>query len=141
MLAGVTLSLAANAHAQTETTIYNFSTTAPNSPNGCGTVFRLSLKNGVWSESLIHAFTDQDGGNSPDGLVFDAKGKLYGGTQFADKSRRLQSIPNRRLRSDLRTDSTFWCLEDSCGISHAWIYRADRRSAGGRFRHGIRSRR
>jgi uncharacterized repeat protein (TIGR03803 family) len=55
------------------------------SVTGCGTVFRLSLKNGVWSESVLHAFTDQADGNSPvDGLVFDAKGSLYGGTQFAD---------------------------------------------------------
>ena len=54
------------------------------SVTGCGTVFRLSLKNGVWSESVIHTFTDQADGNSPvDGLVFDAKGNLYGGTQFA----------------------------------------------------------
>jgi hypothetical protein len=59
--------------------------TGCSSITGCGTVFRLSLKNGVWSESVIHAFTDQADGNSPvDGLVFDAKGNLYGGTQFAD---------------------------------------------------------
>jgi uncharacterized repeat protein (TIGR03803 family) len=52
---------------------------------GCGTVFRLSIRNGAWSESVIHAFTDQADGNSPvDGLVFDAKGNLYGGTQGAD---------------------------------------------------------
>jgi hypothetical protein len=59
--------------------------TGCNIQTGCGTVFQLSLKNGVWSESVIHAFTDQADGNTPvDGLVFDGKGNLYGGTQFAD---------------------------------------------------------
>lgn len=59
--------------------------TGCNTLTGCGTVFQLSLKSGVWSESVIHAFTDQADGYSPvDGLVFDAKGNLYGGTQFAD---------------------------------------------------------
>src|SRR5205807_10587125 len=57
--------------------------TGCNTLTGCGTVFRLSLKNGVWNESVIHAFADEADGNSPiDGLVFDAKGNLYGGTQF-----------------------------------------------------------
>lgn len=52
---------------------------------GCGTVFQLSLKSGVWHESVIHAFADQLDGETPvDGLVFDTKGNLYGGTQFAD---------------------------------------------------------
>jgi hypothetical protein len=52
---------------------------------GCGTVFRLSLKNGAWVESVIHAFTDQLDGYAPvDGLTFDAAGNLYGGTQFAN---------------------------------------------------------
>jgi hypothetical protein len=55
------------------------------SVTGCGSIFRLSLKNGVWSESVVYAFTDQADGNTPvDGLVFDAKGNLWGGTQFAD---------------------------------------------------------
>jgi len=52
---------------------------------GCGTVFQLSLKNGVWSESVIHGFTDQADGFMPvDGLAFDAQGNLYGGTQGAN---------------------------------------------------------
>jgi uncharacterized repeat protein (TIGR03803 family) len=52
---------------------------------GCGTLFRLSLKNGVWTEAVIHAFTDQLDGYAPvDGLTFDAAGNLYGGTQFAN---------------------------------------------------------
>jgi len=56
-----------------------------NTVTGCGTVFQLSLKNAVWSESVIHAFTDQADGYMPvDGLAFDAQGNLYGGTQFAN---------------------------------------------------------
>jgi len=56
-----------------------------NTVTGCGTVFQLSLKNTVWSESVIHAFTDQADGYMPvDGLAFDAQGNLYGGTQFAN---------------------------------------------------------
>ncbi len=51
---------------------------------GCGTVFQLSRgSDGVWTETLIHIFTDsesQDGlyGGSP--LVFDDRGNLYGTT-------------------------------------------------------------
>jgi hypothetical protein len=50
---------------------------------GCGAVFQLTLNSGVWHEVAIHNFTDQADGYSPlDGLVFDAQGNLYGGTQF-----------------------------------------------------------
>jgi hypothetical protein len=60
---------------------------------GCGTVFQLSFNEGTWNESVLHAFTDQADGESPvDGLVFDANGNLYGGTQFADNLVRCNSF-------------------------------------------------
>jgi uncharacterized repeat protein (TIGR03803 family) len=48
---------------------------------GCGVVFKLSPKNGAWTEAILHSFGDQaDGGFPTDGLVFDGKGNIYGGT-------------------------------------------------------------
>jgi uncharacterized repeat protein (TIGR03803 family) len=56
-----------------------------NTLTGCGTIFRLSPKNGVWNQSVLHNFRDQADGYAPvDGLVFDGKGNLYGGTQFGN---------------------------------------------------------
>jgi hypothetical protein len=53
-----------------------------NSGLGCGTVFELqppSGNTGVWTEKQLHAFTDKDDGGHPEGgLIFDAKGSLYG---------------------------------------------------------------
>jgi uncharacterized repeat protein (TIGR03803 family) len=51
-------------------------------PDGCGTVFELSpAVGGGWTETLLHLFSDsQDGLNPSSGLVFDAKGNLYGTT-------------------------------------------------------------
>jgi hypothetical protein len=47
---------------------------------GCGTVFKLTpLKNGNWTEQILHRFTDGDDGAGPNGgLIFDSKGSLYG---------------------------------------------------------------
>jgi hypothetical protein len=50
---------------------------------GCGIVFELippSQKDGKWTEKLVHRFNGEDGSNSAAGLVFDAKGQLYGAT-------------------------------------------------------------
>jgi uncharacterized repeat protein (TIGR03803 family) len=56
-------------------------TSAGGDPNClCGTVFELSEKNNLWSETILHAFAGTDG-NSPDGgLVADPSGHLYGTT-------------------------------------------------------------
>lgn len=52
---------------------------------GCGTIFQLSFQNGAWNETIVHNFTDQSDGEFPtDGLLFDAKGNLYGGTAYGD---------------------------------------------------------
>jgi hypothetical protein len=48
---------------------------------GCGVVFELALTNGAWKESVLHFFANGTDGQYPSGgLVFDAKGNLYGGT-------------------------------------------------------------
>jgi hypothetical protein len=49
---------------------------------GCGSAFRLNppaRKSGAWSEKDLHVFTGgNDGGQPIGGLIFDAKGSLYG---------------------------------------------------------------
>jgi uncharacterized repeat protein (TIGR03803 family) len=51
---------------------------------GCGTVFELSptaKSGGKWVEKIVHRFTrGQDGGGLDNGVIFDAKGALYGTT-------------------------------------------------------------
>ena len=49
---------------------------------GCGVVFQLTPQsNGSWTESVLHSFTGGgDGGIPAGGLIFDAKGNLYGAT-------------------------------------------------------------
>jgi len=49
---------------------------------GCGTAFKLVLPaktGGMWTEKILHRFTDGNDGAGPNGgLIFDAKGLLYG---------------------------------------------------------------
>ena len=50
---------------------------------GCGIVFRLlaPATNGTrWTEQMVHRFADKDGAGPNGGLIFDAKGRLYGTT-------------------------------------------------------------
>jgi hypothetical protein len=53
-------------------------------PIGCGIVFQLrapAKKDGAWTEKILHRFTDgNDGAGPSSGLIFDAKGALYGTT-------------------------------------------------------------
>lgn len=51
---------------------------------GGGTAFELTLKAGVWTETILHSFTGTAGdGFAPTaGLVRDAAGNLYGGTDY-----------------------------------------------------------
>jgi uncharacterized repeat protein (TIGR03803 family) len=48
-----------------------------------GTVFELTLANGVWTETVLHNFSNSNGdGALPQvGLVFDSSGNLYGTTR------------------------------------------------------------
>jgi uncharacterized repeat protein (TIGR03803 family) len=49
--------------------------------NDVGTVYKLTRKNGSWTESVIYSFKGGSDGDSPIGtLVTDAKGNLYGTT-------------------------------------------------------------
>jgi uncharacterized repeat protein (TIGR03803 family) len=48
---------------------------------GCGVVFELSLSGGIWTETVLHSFTDSpDGNNSSAGMTFDKAGNLFGTT-------------------------------------------------------------
>jgi uncharacterized repeat protein (TIGR03803 family) len=103
VLVGLTCGLAANAQAQTETTIYNFGKTAPSAPpsgpvfdragnlygvatyggtgggGGYGVVYKLALVSGEWQESVIYNFTGGDDGGYPYSTpIFDKAGNLYG---------------------------------------------------------------
>jgi uncharacterized repeat protein (TIGR03803 family) len=70
---------------------------------GCGTVFELkppTKKGGAWAEKILHRFTDGNDGAGPNGgLIFDAKGSLYGtagggGSQGLGTVFRLASKPS-----------------------------------------------
>ena len=48
---------------------------------GCGTVFKLSQSNGIWTENVLYAFAGGNDGALPYAAVaFDAAGNLYGTT-------------------------------------------------------------
>ncbi|HEX4160080.1 MAG TPA: choice-of-anchor tandem repeat GloVer-containing protein [Rhizomicrobium sp.] len=50
--------------------------------SGCGVVFKLAKKNGVWVETPLHAFTGGDDGGYPSaGVIADKAGNLYGTTE------------------------------------------------------------
>jgi uncharacterized repeat protein (TIGR03803 family) len=51
-------------------------------PKGDGAVFELTPgQNGSWTEQVIFSFDNLDGGAPAAGLIFDAKGNLYGTAQ------------------------------------------------------------
>ena len=99
-LAGFTFLSAAFAQAQTETTIYDFGTTAPDIPysgvvsdaagnlygvapfggsGNHGVVYELSLVNGAWQAAVLYNFTGGTDGATPYATpIFDAAGNLYG---------------------------------------------------------------
>jgi uncharacterized repeat protein (TIGR03803 family) len=63
------------------TTLYGGVTTGSCATIGCGTVFRMTRVDGSWMESVLYAFTGQNGdGVSPEGVVFGEDGDLYGTT-------------------------------------------------------------
>lgn len=44
-----------------------------------GTVFKLSMVNGVWTETVLHSFSGSPDGQDPHGgVIFDSAGNLYG---------------------------------------------------------------
>jgi len=52
-----------------------------NCSSGCGTVYRLTYRNGAWRESILYNFTgNADGGYPTAGLTLDKTGTLFGTT-------------------------------------------------------------
>jgi uncharacterized repeat protein (TIGR03803 family) len=110
ILAAIFICLSVNAHSQVETVLHSFAngpgggypigslTFDPQGnlygvtqdggnlhgfcdQGGCGIVFELSpSSNGVWKQTVLHAFTYVDGAFPQAGLVRDAAGNLYGTT-------------------------------------------------------------
>lgn len=65
-----------------------YGTTQVGGVDGFGVVFKLSpASGGTWKETVLHAFTESDGGQPIAPLVFDAAGNLYGTTSGAPPSR------------------------------------------------------
>lgn len=55
-----------------------------NCPGGCGTVFKLTEKNGAWILSTLYNFTGGNDGEAPqEGVAFGPDGGLYGTTFYA----------------------------------------------------------
>ncbi|HEV2424915.1 MAG TPA: choice-of-anchor tandem repeat GloVer-containing protein [Terriglobia bacterium] len=58
-----------------------YGTTYYDGANDLGSVYRLSLGNGIWTETVLHSFQGGSDGSGPiSNLVFDAAGNLYGTT-------------------------------------------------------------
>jgi uncharacterized repeat protein (TIGR03803 family) len=49
---------------------------------GCGVVFKLARAKGRWTETVLHAFSGNDGVAPVGSLVFDVAGNLYGATSY-----------------------------------------------------------
>lgn len=45
---------------------------------GCGVAFKLSKQSSGWTETVLHAFTGGSDGGAPNGVILDARGRLYG---------------------------------------------------------------
>jgi uncharacterized repeat protein (TIGR03803 family) len=100
LLAGIPFLLGASAYARTESTIYNFGTVGPRTPqsglvfdasgnlfgvtpyggaNNHGAVYELTPGSGGWEETVIYSFTGGADGGSPYATpIFDSAGNLYG---------------------------------------------------------------
>jgi hypothetical protein len=64
------------------TTAYGGNTACDSSGYGCGVVYKLSLSQGVWTETVLYTFNGGSDGKYPSsGLILDPKGNLYGETE------------------------------------------------------------
>ena len=90
-----------------------------------GTVFTLNPgKQGQWSEGVLHSFSSdtKDGGQPVYGVVFDAKGNLYGTTQFGG------------TRGEQGWGTAFKLTPDENGKwTEAILHRFDEHKVGGGF--------
>ena len=50
--------------------------------NGTGTVFELTPGGGTWTKSILYTFPGGNHGGTPEGLVFDSRGNLYGNASY-----------------------------------------------------------
>jgi uncharacterized repeat protein (TIGR03803 family) len=78
-VAGLTFDAAGNLYG---TTSQGGIHTCPDTPDGCGTVFELTPKEGGgWTEQVLHSFGNGRDGTYPyGGVILDAAGNLYGTT-------------------------------------------------------------
>ena len=77
--------------------LYGTTTAGGGSPNctlGCGTVFKLEpTQGGRWKQTILHRFGGNVDGAAPfAGLIFDARGNLYGTTPYGGGSQNCQFI-------------------------------------------------
>ena len=57
-----------------------------NCPNGCGAVFQIvppAKQGGVWTENTLYQFTGGSDGGTPDTMIMDRNGVIYGTTNYA----------------------------------------------------------
>src|SRR5262249_43399668 len=54
-------------------------------PCYCGVVFELLSTSHGWKETVLHRFQGSDGSSPVSGVVFDARGNLFGNTQLGGK--------------------------------------------------------
>jgi hypothetical protein len=55
-------------------------------PNGCGAVFQIvppATKGGAWTENTLYQFTGGSDGGTPDTMIMDRSGVIYGTTNYA----------------------------------------------------------
>lgn len=63
------------------TTFYGGTHTSCMAAQGCGSVFKLTNTGSGWVETTLYEFDEATDGGFPGGLVMDAAGNLYGGTE------------------------------------------------------------
>ena len=55
-------------------------------PNGCGAVFQIvppTTQGGAWTENTLYQFTGASDGGTPNTMIMDRKGVIYGTTNYA----------------------------------------------------------
>lgn len=57
-----------------------YGTTTTGGTNNRGTVYKLTLTNGSWTETVLYNFSGPDGSQPVSGVLFDSVGNLYGTT-------------------------------------------------------------
>jgi uncharacterized repeat protein (TIGR03803 family) len=67
-------------------TFYGTTSTGGRPSCDCGTIFKLALRHGQWSEKIVHFFGKGHDGSYPNyGLTLDSAGNLWGAAPFGGK--------------------------------------------------------